>query len=38
MDVIAALPDLWREWDILRHTGTALEAPVLQRLARPRLV
>ena len=38
MDVIAALPDLWREWDVLLRTGTAVDAPVLQRLAKPRLV
>jgi NAD(P)H-hydrate epimerase len=38
MDVIAALPDLWREWDVLLRTGTTVDAPVLQRLAKPRLV
>lgn len=35
MDVVAALPDLWREWDIVRRTGTSPEAPVLLRLPRP---
>ena len=38
MDVIGALPDLWREWDVMLRTGTMVEAPVLQRLSRPRLV
>lgn len=38
MDVIAALPDLWREWDVLLRTGSAVEAPVLQRLSKPRLI
>ena len=38
MDVIAALPDLWREWDAMRRMGIAVEAPVLQRLSKPRLV
>lgn len=38
MDVIAALPDLWREWDVMLRTGSTTEAPVLQRLPKPRLV
>ena len=38
MDVIGALPDLWREWDVMNRTGVAVDAPVLERLARPRLV
>jgi hypothetical protein len=38
MDVIASLPDLWREWDVLLRIGTAVDAPILQRLAKPRLV
>jgi NAD(P)H-hydrate epimerase len=38
MDVIAALPDLWREWDVMLRTGGAVEAPVLHRLSRPRLI
>ena len=38
MDVIAALPDLWREWDVMLRTGSTVEAPVLQRLAKPRLL
>ena len=36
MDVIAALPDLWREYDALRRTGASVEPPVLARLAKPR--
>ncbi len=38
MDVIAALPDLWREWDVLLRVGDPTEAPVLLRLPRPRVV
>jgi hydroxyethylthiazole kinase-like uncharacterized protein yjeF len=38
MDVIAALPDLWREWEVLLRLGSTVEPPVLQRLPRPRLV
>ena len=38
MDVIAALPDLWREWDVMLRTGSTAEAPVLHRLPKPRLV
>ena len=38
MDVIAALPDLWREWDVLLRAGASVEPPVLQRLPKPRLV
>jgi len=38
MDVIAALPDLWREWDVMLRTGTTVDAPVLQRLPKPCLV
>lgn len=36
MDVIAALPDLWREWEATRRTGASVEAPVLLRLPAPR--
>ncbi len=35
MDVIAALPDLWREWEATRRTGAAIEAPILLRLPAP---
>jgi NAD(P)H-hydrate epimerase len=38
MDVIAALPDLWREWDVLRVAGPAADPPILFELARPQLV
>lgn len=36
MDVIGALPDLWREWEATRRTGAAVEPPVLLRLVAPR--
>jgi len=32
------LSDLWREWDVMLRTGGTAEAPVLQRLPKPRLV
>jgi len=35
MDVIAALPDLWREWDVLRSSPPPPHPPVLLELARP---
>jgi NAD(P)H-hydrate epimerase len=35
MDVVLALPDLWREWEILRGAGSALRPPVLFELPRP---
>lgn len=35
MDVIAALPDLWRSWTTLREVGELLEPPVLHHLERP---
>lgn len=35
MDVIAALPDLWREYGVLRRTGPAVEPPVLAWLTKP---
>ncbi len=38
MDVIGALPDLWREWDVMLRTGSTAESPVLLRLPKPRLV
>ncbi|HEX5819603.1 MAG TPA: NAD(P)H-hydrate dehydratase [Gemmatimonadales bacterium] len=37
-DVIAALPDLWREWAVRGRVGAAWEAPVLARLPAPRTV
>jgi NAD(P)H-hydrate epimerase len=35
MDVIAALPDLWREWDVLRRSPPPPHPPVLVELPRP---
>jgi NAD(P)H-hydrate epimerase len=35
MDVIAALPDLWREWDVLRRSPPPPHPPVLLELPRP---
>ena len=37
MDVIAALPDLWRAWDARRLAAPLLRPPVLFELARPTL-
>jgi hypothetical protein len=34
MDVIAALPELWQEWD-RRRRGAAVHPPVLLELAPP---
>lgn len=36
MDVIAALPDLWREWEAIHRAGVTADAPVLLRLPAPR--
>jgi NAD(P)H-hydrate epimerase len=35
MDVIAALSDLWREWDVLRRSPPPPHPPVLLELPRP---
>jgi NAD(P)H-hydrate epimerase len=35
MDVIGALADLWREWELLRRAPPAPRPPVLLELARP---
>jgi hydroxyethylthiazole kinase-like uncharacterized protein yjeF len=35
MDVLQALPDLWREWEILRTAGPAPRPPILLELPRP---
>jgi NAD(P)H-hydrate epimerase len=35
MDVIAALPDLWREWDLLRGSPPPPHPPILLELTRP---
>jgi NAD(P)H-hydrate epimerase len=37
-DVVAALPDLWREWAVRARIGTSWEPPVLARLPAPRTV
>ncbi len=36
MDVVAALPDLWRGWDLLARSGSVPRPPVLDQLDRPR--
>jgi len=38
MDVVAALPDLWREWEVLRVSGPAANPPVTFELPRPQTV
>lgn len=35
MDVVNAIPDLWREWEIVRTALPALRPPVLYELHRP---
>ncbi len=35
MDVVAALPELWREWELLRRSPPAPLPPVLLELPRP---
>jgi hypothetical protein len=35
MDVIAALPDLWREWELLRRSPPPPIPPILLELPRP---
>jgi hypothetical protein len=35
MDVVAALPDLWREWEHLRLAPPLPRPPILLELARP---
>jgi NAD(P)H-hydrate epimerase len=35
MDVVAALPDLWREWELLRRAPPPPRPPVLFELLRP---
>ncbi len=35
MDVVASLPELWREWDLLQRAPTAPRPPVLLELTRP---
>jgi NAD(P)H-hydrate epimerase len=36
-DVVAAIPDLWRGWELAGRAGTAPRPPVLHELDRPRL-
>jgi NAD(P)H-hydrate epimerase len=38
MDVVAALPDLWREWELLRRAPAAPRPPILLELPRPQAV
>ncbi len=38
MDVIAAFPDLWRDWELRRRTGLATRPPILFELPRPQTV
>ncbi|HEU5171450.1 MAG TPA: NAD(P)H-hydrate dehydratase [Gemmatimonadales bacterium] len=38
MDVIAALPDLWREWELLRTGSSVARPPVLFELPRPQTI
>jgi ADP-dependent NAD(P)H-hydrate dehydratase / NAD(P)H-hydrate epimerase len=38
MDVVAALPDLWREWELLRVAPPPPRPPVLFELPRPQTV
>ena len=37
-DVVAALPDLWREWELARVAPPAPRPPILLELSRPRTV
>ena len=38
MDVVAALPDLWREWELLRLAPPLPRPPVLLELEAPQAV
>jgi hypothetical protein len=38
MDVVAALADLWREWELLRLAPPLAHPPILLELARPQTV
>jgi len=35
MDVVAALADVWREWDLLGRAGPVVRPPVIVELSRP---
>ena len=37
-DVVAALPDLWREWELLRRSPPPPRPPILLELPRPQVV
>jgi hydroxyethylthiazole kinase-like uncharacterized protein yjeF len=37
MDVVNALPDLWREWEVLRVARPAPRLPILFELSRPQM-
>ena len=36
MDVVDAVPDLWRGWDLASRAGIAARPPILHQLERPR--
>ncbi len=38
MDVVSSLPDLWREWEILRESPPAARPPIIQELPRPQTI
>jgi hypothetical protein len=38
MDVVHALPDLWREWEVQRLTPPLPRPPILLELDAPQLV
>jgi NAD(P)H-hydrate epimerase len=38
MDVVQALPDLWREWEVLREAGPAPQPPILLDQPRPDMI
>ena len=38
MDIVAALPDLWREWEVLRVAGPAASPPIVFELPKPQVV
>jgi NAD(P)H-hydrate epimerase len=38
MDVVHALPDLWREWDVLRSAKPAPRPPILLEQSRPQSI
>ncbi|HZN98685.1 MAG TPA: hypothetical protein VFB61_13210, partial [Gemmatimonadales bacterium] len=38
MDVVSSLPDLWREWEILRDSPPAARPPIIVELPRPQTI